>query len=70
MAESKSYNENPNYVPPVKQQRRRFTDEEVWEMRRQVLKGEVTYRELAEKYNVSIGLIGQAVTGIASYKGV
>ena len=62
------------YEPPVAKKSwdtsRRFTDEEVWQMRRHVRAGIVTMADLARVHNVSKPCIASAVQGTGTYEGV
>lgn len=62
-----------NYEPPIKAEpidyRRRFTNEEVWELRRRFKAGE-TISSLAKEYSVSTPCMASAIRGTGTYENV
>ena len=59
-------------VPPVPKNQnglrvRRFTDEEVWEIRKRFMAGE-TKTSMAREFGVSIPTVSSAVHGTGTYK--
>ena len=61
------------YEPPAEKlsidTKRKFTNEEVWEMRRR-FKGGETLSALAREFNVSKPYMASAVRGLGTYKDV
>ena len=61
------------YEPPAEKlsidTKRKFTNEEVWEMRRR-FKGGETLSALAREFNVSKPCMASAVRGLGTYKDV
>ena len=64
---------NTKKVQPLKRcqvgTKKRFTDEEVWAIRKAVMDGQ-TMKSLCREYDVSPPTIASAVYGTGTYKGV